>query len=807
MKVLHSLVFIGLVGVRKPELARSRRWMLLAGFLAALWFAGGANAQTIDGNFSEWSSGEIIGTDPAANVNPTDVADWLTLWATFQNGNLLLSYQTVQDIDFNNNAWRYEVLLDTDSNPLTGYRGAAGNYKLGADYMVEGGTIYQYTGTGTNWSWSYVGTTTYAISGNLLEMAVPGASLGITASTWIKIQLVGNNAAAPDFVPKDIAGFSYPRDQVVIDCNFSPWSGINPLGTIPAGNTTDIVDWTGAWALSQNRTFYLSYTTASPIDFTGNGSRYNVLLDTDNNPNTGYVGLPGGAGAEYLIQAGNLYSYAGTGTNWAWTEVTPLTYCVSGNQVELEVNEQYLGVSSGNYSLGIRLFGDNPATWDLAPAQAPGFETTLVNVPKGELDPAFGSGGWVMTNFFGGNDSASGVAIQSNGDIVVVGTTSNPASTQGTNFAVARYLPNGTLDTSFAGTGKVSTDFFGANDSASGVAIQPNGNIVVVGTATNGTVTEFALARYLPNGTLDPSFGNNGKVANSFLGASDVGDGVAIQSNGQIVVVGNDGGNSWGNGNSVLARYNSNGTLDTSFGTGGFVSVSTPGGAVALALQADGQIVVVGTVQVVLQNPLPPPTLAMWPTDVAIARFNSDGSPDTTFGSSGVTVANYGLVHAVALLPSGDIVTVGDQWDSNTMTGVWSALVFGELNTDGAVVAGVQSYFPLVNAAGGSDQPPGAAALAVQSDGDIVTLGTISPEGPQDLALTRFNGNFGFDDSFSPITGLVTYLGEEAAAATNFPGYNATGSALALQANGDIVAVGTVTNAQGGTSFLIARYR
>ncbi len=790
MKVLHYLVFIGLVGVRKPQLGRSRRWMLLVGFLAALWFAGVANAQTIDGNFSEWSSGEIIGTDPAANVNHTDVADWLTLWATFQNGNLLLSYQTVQNIDFNNNAWRYEVLLDTDSNPLTGYRGAAGNYKLGADYMVEGGTIYRYTGTGTNWSWSYVGTTTYAISGNLLEMAVPGASLGITASTWIKIQLVGNNAAGPDFVPKDIAGFSYPRDQVVLDCDFSPWSGINPLGTIPAGNTTDIVDWTGAWALSQNRTFYLSYTTASPIDFTNNGSRYNVLLDTDNNPNTGYVGLPGGAGAEYLIQAGNLYRYAGTGTNWAWTEVTPVTYCVSGNQVELEVNEQYLGVSSGNYTLGIRLFGDNPTTWDLAPAQAPGFETTLVNVPKGELDPAFGSGGWGMTNFSGGNDSASGVAIQSNGDIVVVGTTSNPASTQGTNFAVARYLPNGTLDTSFAGTGKVSTDFFGANDSASGVAIQPNGNIVVVGTATNGTVTEFALARYLPNGTLDPSFGDNGKVANSFLGASDVGAGLAIQSNGQIVVVGNDGGG----GHCVLARYNSNGSLDTSFGTGGYVSVSNPALAVALALQADGKIVVAG-------GGLGPD--ANDPYIGSVGRFNPDGSVDTTFGTSGVT-AFPGAATAVALLPSGNSLSVG--WEgpvANTMVGLLTSLLFGELNPDGQYVAQLSSWY--------IEDVPYLAALAVQSDGEIVAVGSFLPgsTSSSDLALTRFNDNLGFDYSFSPVTGLVygNTVPLSVVAATNFPGYSATGSALALQANGDIVAVGTVTNAQGGTSFLIARYR
>ena len=136
------------------------------------------------------------------------------------------------------------------------------------------------------------------------------------------------------------------------------------------------------------------------------------------------------------------------------------------------------------------------------------------------------------------------MALQGDGKIVAVGG----AGTR--DFALARYNPDGSLDTSFSGDGKQTTDFlFGAADAANDVAIQANGRIVAVGFASGGaTGFDFALARYNPDGTLDTSFSGDGRKRTSF-GGSDSANGVALQGDGRIVAVGA------GNGEFALARY------------------------------------------------------------------------------------------------------------------------------------------------------------------------------------------------------------------------------------------------------------
>lgn len=147
------------------------------------------------------------------------------------------------------------------------------------------------------------------------------------------------------------------------------------------------------------------------------------------------------------------------------------------------------------------------------------------------------------------NDFANGVAIQADGKIVLAGRTGG----NGGRFALARYNTNGTLDTTFSGDGKVRTDFGNGLDAAHGVALQANGKIVAAGHAN---FHRFALARYNANGTLDSTFGGDGKVATNFTTRDAFGDdfanGVAIQADGKIVAVGRAGG---GNGRFALARY------------------------------------------------------------------------------------------------------------------------------------------------------------------------------------------------------------------------------------------------------------
>ena len=156
------------------------------------------------------------------------------------------------------------------------------------------------------------------------------------------------------------------------------------------------------------------------------------------------------------------------------------------------------------------------------------------------------------------------MVVQASGKIVVVGNadTGGPALT---DFALARYNPNGSLDTSFSGDDGRQTTGFQDFDEATAVALQASGKIVVVG-YDGGTGGDFALARYNPNGTLDAKFSGDGRQTTEF-GSGDYALEVVLQGDGKIIAVGVGGA---GDGDFALARYNPNGSLDTSFsGTAG----------------------------------------------------------------------------------------------------------------------------------------------------------------------------------------------------------------------------------------------
>ena len=188
---------------------------------------------------------------------------------------------------------------------------------------------------------------------------------------------------------------------------------------------------------------------------------------------------------------------------------------------------------------------------------------------SGDLDTSFSNDGMVTTDFAGGRaNSAAAVALQPDGKIVVVGSAVNSGGTS--DFAVARYNPNGTLDTSFSGDGKVTTSI-DYQEYGTAVALQPDGKIVVAGLYQHVSGRQaFALVRYLPNGTLDTSFDDDGKVITNFTNESNDGAyAVAIQANGKIVVAGYSEDASF-NSDFALARYHAhtcNGVVVTRIGT------------------------------------------------------------------------------------------------------------------------------------------------------------------------------------------------------------------------------------------------
>src|SRR5215831_3833925 len=273
------------------------------------------------------------------------------------------------------------------------------------------------------------------------------------------------------------------------------------------------------------------------------------------------------------------------------------------------------------------------------------------------LDTSFGTGGKVTTDFAGGTGAAARtVVVQPDGKILVAGlAVFNGAF----DFALARYNSNGTIDTSFGTGGTVTTvfDFPGNSDRVFTIVQQPDGKFVAVGSTVN-LFANFALARFNANGTLDTSFGTGGIVTTAFRVSAEATSAV-VQSDGKIVAAGY--ANLGGGDDFALVRYNSNGTLDASFGTGGKVTTAflSQGFSLAqansVAVQPDGRIVAAGIAAV------------GGGFDFALARYNSNGTLDASFGTGGQVTTDFlsqgislAQANSVAVQPDGRIVAAGN---------------------------------------------------------------------------------------------------------------------------------------------------
>ena len=401
----------------------------------------------------------------------------------------------------------------------------------------------------------------------------------------------------------------------------------------------------------------------------------------------------------------------------------------------------------------------------------------------GDLDPTFGSGGKVTTDFNGQSDTAHALAIQSDGKIVAAGYG-------GGGLALTRYTITGTLDSSFGTGGKVTTDFPGFSALAYALAIQSDGKIIAAGHIVTGTIIiDFMLARYNSNGTLDSSFGTGGKVTTDFPGFSALAYALAIQSDGKIIAAGHIV-----TGTIIidfmLARYNSNGTLDSSFGTGGKVTTDFNGGideAYALAIQSDGKIVAAGRAFNATGDS----------TDFGLARYNANGTLDGSFGIGGKVTTDFNGqdddANALAIQSDGKIVAAGFAQNADR-TSIYFALA--RYNANGTLDVGFGSGGTLTNDVNGN--AAFAYALAIQRDGQIVAAGSArNVTFPSDFALARYTITGTLDVSFGGGTGKVT---------TDFNGADSA-NALGIQSDGKIVAAGIAYNAAGTSAdFALARY-
>jgi uncharacterized delta-60 repeat protein len=455
----------------------------------------------------------------------------------------------------------------------------------------------------------------------------------------------------------------------------------------------------------------------------------------------------------------------------------------------------------------------------------------------GALDPTFGAGaGYVTTSLSSSEDTGRQVLVQPSGNIVVAGQTSVPVTTTTTSkgkttttttnvnaFGVATYNPDGSLNTAFGSGGTVRQLFAGnAGGGLITAALEPMGTgdskILLVG--HDQAQTGMALMRLNANGTLDTTFGTNGQVVTYFpesVTHIEDASGVAVTSSGQILAVGYMSGGS----SVLLARYNPNGSLDTTFGSNGtattvFSSTATNFriAVTGVALQPDGKVVVAGG--------------QYWSTTVGTAsvtmskgmvlRYDANGSLDTSFGSSGVattqvpfgstsrtTFAGLALYPNAGTVNDGKIVTAGSvyQYNSsgqNTAT-EWVAVRYnanGSLDTTFGNGAG----YTIINNAQFTAPYQHANAIDIESDGKPILAGTISSAASSGgySQVARLNADGSLDATFGN-GGLVT---------TPIGGFNNNPdgqyNAVALQPDGKIVAAGYASNSSNKAIFSLARY-
>lgn len=469
--------------------------------------------------------------------------------------------------------------------------------------------------------------------------------------------------------------------------------------------------------------------------------------------------------------------------------------------------------------------------------------TQSINL-SGLLDNTFGSLGIAIKNISGFADGTRAMALQQDGKIVVVGVTNingtvvAPIATPTGVFATMRYNTDGTLDTSFGpnGTGIVTYSFSGPGfvDGATGVAIQADGKIVVVGQtniynlavapAATGT-GYFGIIRYNSNGTPDLSFGpnGNGTITKNFSGAGNV-DGanaVSIQPDGKIIVTGgtNLGNTAPGTGSFATIRYNSNGTVDNAFGPNGngtvtqnISGVGSVDAAFALVIQPDGKIIVAGATNT--------NTTVITPGIFALIRYDANGIRDTTFGTNGIVTTSLSgnidwlldCIFGISLQPDGKILVVGGKNINagNGFAGVGTIVVVRYTSTgtlDSTFGQNGVAELSISTIIAGADRSDVGRAIVLQPDGKILITGQTNANGNGDangsIFVARYNQNGTLDTTFgSNTSGIVTTK-------ISVDGRRDGAWGLSLKGNGKIVVAGQINIATPGGSqafFSLSQY-
>jgi uncharacterized delta-60 repeat protein len=282
--------------------------------------------------------------------------------------------------------------------------------------------------------------------------------------------------------------------------------------------------------------------------------------------------------------------------------------------------------------------------------QGYGYDFAVVRYTStGSLDTTFDTDGIQTTRVGSGSASAFSVVVQSDGKIVAAGYSSNGSNN---DFAVVRYTSTGSLDTTFDTDGRVTTAIGSGADQANSVVVQSDGKIVAAGLSSNGSNNDFAVVRYTSTGSLDTTFDTDGKQTTAVGSGADEANSVVVQSDGKIVAAGLSSNGS--NNDFAVVKYNTDGSLDTSFSGDGILTTAIGSGADeanSVVVQSDGKIVAAGNSSNGSNN------------DFAVVKYNTDGSLDTTFDTDGKQTTAVGSgadeANSVVVQSDGKIVAAG----------------------------------------------------------------------------------------------------------------------------------------------------
>lgn len=376
---------------------------------------------------------------------------------------------------------------------------------------------------------------------------------------------------------------------------------------------------------------------------------------------------------------------------------------------------------------------------------------------NGNPDNSFSADGKLVSDFGADNDDIIASAIQNDGKLVFAGRTNNGVNNV---VGVARFSSNGNPDNSLGGDGVIVLQPTGQKSTFyTSTAVQADGKAIAAGYAWNGSNYDFSIARYKINGALDQAFSGDGKQMSDFGATDDRAVAIAIQADGKIVVAGSSG-NMF-----ALGRYNSDGSHDNSFDGDGLVTGSFGASLTSLVIQGDGKIIVGG--------------------GRAVVRYNADGSIDTGFDGDGILSMPFDC-NAIAIQANGKILVTGGVDD----------ITVGRYNIDGSPDENFGQNGSIFIGSGSSDENIVARTVAVQPDGKIVIGGYyeyVYRSYSSSFLLTRLNSDGSDDNTFNG--GSILY-----------PISKGISTTMVIQDDGKIILGGASSNPTNTNNFTLARF-